>query len=108
LRNFIRTFSIDYLTLLPLFQKYKYIRGFLALERSQRHHHFTKSAAEWTSKAIVSLELHSEPIKSVAQATQLEGVRIIYFFTGVGGGTCCKQFCLFWLPRAVDFKVSCS
>jgi hypothetical protein len=23
-------------------------------------------------------------------------------------GMCCKQFCLFWLPRAVDFKVSCS
>jgi hypothetical protein len=29
------------------------------------------------------------------------------FFTGVRG-TCRKQFCFFWLPRAVDFKVSCS
>jgi hypothetical protein len=23
-------------------------------------------------------------------------------------GKCRKQFCLFWLPQAVDFKVSCS
>jgi hypothetical protein len=28
-------------------------------------------------------------------------------FTEVGG-TCRKQCCLFWLPRAVDVKVSCS
>jgi hypothetical protein len=30
-----------------------------------------------------------------------------YIFTEVRG-TCRKQFCLFWLPRAVDFMVSCS
>jgi hypothetical protein len=29
------------------------------------------------------------------------------FFTEVRG-TCRKQLCLFWLPRAVHFKVSCS
>jgi hypothetical protein len=31
----------------------------------------------------------------------------LFFFTEVRG-TCRKQFCLFWLPRAVDFRVSCS
>jgi hypothetical protein len=31
-----------------------------------------------------------------------------FFFFFEVRGTCCKQFCLFWLPRAVDFKVSCS
>jgi hypothetical protein len=31
----------------------------------------------------------------------------IFFYTKFRG-TCRKQFCLFWLPRAVDFKVSCS
>jgi hypothetical protein len=30
-----------------------------------------------------------------------------FFFTEVRD-TCRKQFCLFWLPRAVDFKISCS
>jgi hypothetical protein len=32
---------------------------------------------------------------------------LFFVFTKVRG-TCRKQFCLFWLPRAVDFKVSCS
>jgi hypothetical protein len=34
-------------------------------------------------------------------------LQIFFFFTEVRG-TCRKQFCLFWLPRAMDFKVSCS
>jgi hypothetical protein len=32
--------------------------------------------------------------------------QVFIFFTVVGG-TCRKQFCLFWLPQAVDFKVFC-
>ena len=33
-----------------------------------------KSAAEWTSKSIVSIDLTEGPIKSVRQAGELEGV----------------------------------
>jgi hypothetical protein len=31
-----------------------------------------------------------------------------FFFFAEVRGMCHKQFCLFWLPRAVDFMVSCS
>jgi hypothetical protein len=40
-------------------------------------------------------------------ARGIGGKRLFFFITEVRG-TCRKQFCLFWLPRAVDFKVSCS
>jgi hypothetical protein len=33
---------------------------------------------------------------------------LMVFFSSEVRDTCRKQFCLFWLPRAVDFKVSCS
>ena len=65
--------SID-LCYLCDFQRYKFIRGLVAYEHYQRRHAYLKCAAEWTSKAIVSLELTSTPIKSVKQAMQLEGV----------------------------------
>ncbi|KXJ14619.1 Crossover junction endonuclease MUS81 [Exaiptasia diaphana] len=52
----------------------KFIRGLIKHEHQQRRHQFLKQAAEWTSKAIVSLSLASEPIRSAKQATMLEGV----------------------------------
>ncbi|XP_048585202.1 uncharacterized protein LOC5515026 isoform X1 [Nematostella vectensis] len=55
-------------------QKYKFIRGLIKAEHSQRRHQFNKQAAEWTSKAIVSLSLAEGPIKSPKQASQLEGI----------------------------------
>ncbi|CAH1277003.1 Hypp9453 [Branchiostoma lanceolatum] len=52
----------------------KFIRGLIHHERNQRRAHYLKSAAEWTSRAIVSLELEEKPVKSVKQATKLEGI----------------------------------
>ncbi|XP_019626309.1 PREDICTED: uncharacterized protein LOC109471439 [Branchiostoma belcheri] len=54
--------------------RYKFIRGLIHHERNQRRAHYLKSAAEWTSRAIVSLELEEKPVKSVKQATKLEGI----------------------------------
>ncbi|XP_070541485.1 uncharacterized protein [Ptychodera flava] len=61
--------------------RYKYVRGLIRHERDQRRHHFLKQAAEWTSKAIVSLSLADVPIRSVKQAQKLEGV----------GGVICRK-----------------
>ena len=52
------------------------MRGLIEHERQQRTRHYLKSAAECTSRAIVSLELSDEPVRSVSQARQLEGVRL--------------------------------
>lgn len=56
------------------FQRYLFIRGLIALEKFQRTRHYLKSAAECTSKAVVSLDLCEHPIKSIKQAGTLEGV----------------------------------
>lgn len=56
------------------FQRYLFLRGLIDHERSQRSRHYLKSAAECTSRAIVSLELADNPITSVAEARKLEGV----------------------------------
>lgn len=50
------------------------MRGLINHERDQRRHNYLKSAAECTSRAIVSLELSDEPVRSVKQARRLEGV----------------------------------
>ncbi|XP_052773176.1 uncharacterized protein LOC128212005 [Mya arenaria] len=55
-------------------KRYLFIRGLIDHERSQRCRTYLKSAAEWTSRAIVSLELAVEPVKSVQQARCLEGI----------------------------------
>ena len=52
------------------------MRGLIEHERQQRTRHYLKSAAECTSRAIVSLELSDESVRSVSQARQLEGVRL--------------------------------
>ncbi|XP_013403533.1 uncharacterized protein LOC106168870 [Lingula anatina] len=54
--------------------RYKFIRGLIEYEGYQRNCVYLKSAAEWTSKAIISLELSQEPVKSVNQAAKLEGI----------------------------------
>ncbi|XP_074641070.1 uncharacterized protein LOC141898842 [Tubulanus polymorphus] len=54
--------------------RHKFIRGLIPLESFQRSRHYFKSAAECTSRAIVSLDLCDIPLKSVKQATQLEGI----------------------------------
>ena len=54
--------------------RYKFIRGLIKYEHTQRRHHYDKSAAEWTPKAIVSLSLVDHPIRSTKQARQLEGI----------------------------------
>lgn len=50
------------------------MRGLINHERDQRCHSYLKSAAECTSRAIVSLELSDEPVRSVKQARRLAGV----------------------------------
>ena len=52
------------------------MRGLIEHEGRQRARHYLTSAAEWTSRAIVSLELADTPVKSVKQAKKLEGVGI--------------------------------
>nr|XP_006813158.1 PREDICTED: uncharacterized protein LOC102804073 [Saccoglossus kowalevskii] len=54
--------------------RFKYIRGLIRHERDQRRQHYLKQAAEWTSKAIVSLSLTDAPIRSIKQAQKLEGI----------------------------------
>ncbi|XP_041369650.1 uncharacterized protein LOC121383623 [Gigantopelta aegis] len=54
--------------------KYLFIRGLINYEKWQRSRHYLKSAAEWTSRAIVSLELTLHHIKTVHQAMRLEGI----------------------------------
>ncbi|XP_045190631.2 uncharacterized protein LOC123547523 [Mercenaria mercenaria] len=61
--------------------RYLFMRGLINHERDQRCHHYLKSAAECTSRAVVSLELADEPIRSVKQARRLEGI---------GGETCSR------------------
>ena len=55
------------------------MRGLVKHEEDQRRHHYLKSAAECTSRAVVSLELADEPVKSVKQARRLEGVSLHHF-----------------------------
>ena len=50
------------------------MRGLIEYEKWQRKKHYLKASAEWTSKAIVSLELSEKPIKNATQATKLDGV----------------------------------
>ncbi|XP_021363949.1 uncharacterized protein LOC110457159 isoform X2 [Mizuhopecten yessoensis] len=50
------------------------MRGLIQQEIKQRRVHYLKSAAECTSRAIVSLELSEDPIKSVHQAEKLQGI----------------------------------
>ncbi|XP_046342613.1 uncharacterized protein LOC124123459 [Haliotis rufescens] len=54
--------------------RYLFMRGLIQRERWQRTRQYLKSAAECTSRAIVSLELADKPIKSVSQAKALEGI----------------------------------
>ncbi|XP_067657194.1 uncharacterized protein [Haliotis asinina] len=54
--------------------RYLFMRGLIQRERWQRTRQYLKSAAECTSRAIVSLELADSPIKSVSQAKTLEGI----------------------------------
>ncbi|CAH1783419.1 unnamed protein product, partial [Owenia fusiformis] len=54
--------------------RYKFIRSLISLEHWQRQRQYLKQAADWTSKAIVSLDLHGESVKSIKQASQLEGI----------------------------------
>jgi len=61
--------------------KYKFIRFLLKDEKHQRKFNYLKAASEWTSRAIVSLELATGPIKSIKQAQQLDAI---------GGNTCEK------------------
>ena len=51
-----------------------FIRGLLHHERYQRTKSWLKSSSEWTSRAIVSLDLSDHPIKSIKQASKLEAV----------------------------------
>ncbi|KAK3095641.1 hypothetical protein FSP39_017049 [Pinctada imbricata] len=50
------------------------MRGLISHERFQRSRHYLKSAAECTSRAIVSLELSESAVKSPRQAEKLEGI----------------------------------
>ena len=59
------------------------MRGLIETETHQRKFHYLKSAAECTSKAIVSLETHEHPIKSLKQAQALEGVNIQMLLKGL-------------------------
>ena len=54
------------------------MRGLIEHEKQQRTRHYLKSAAECTSRAVVSLELSEEPVKTVKQARQLEGVGTLH------------------------------
>ena len=54
------------------------MRGLIEHEKQQRTRHYLKTAAECTSRAIVSLELSDEPVKTVKQARQLEGVGMLF------------------------------
>lgn len=54
--------------------KYKFIRGLIGYEKDQRKFNYLKSAAEWTSRAIVSLDLADGEIRSVKQAEKLEAI----------------------------------
>ncbi|XP_057306464.1 uncharacterized protein LOC130644757 isoform X1 [Hydractinia symbiolongicarpus] len=54
--------------------KYKFIRGLIGYEKYQRKFNYLKSAAEWTSRAIVSLDLADSEIRSVKQAEKLEAI----------------------------------
>lgn len=51
-----------------------FVRGLQAHERMQRGKHYLKSAAECTSKAIVSLELSDKNINTAKQAVRLQAV----------------------------------
>lgn len=57
-----------------LLKRYMFMRGLQAHERMQRGKHYLKSAAECTSKAIVSLELSEKNINTAKQAMQLLAV----------------------------------
>ena len=54
------------------------MRGLIEHEKQQRMRHYLKTAAECTSRAIVSLELSDEPVKTVKQSRQLEGVGMLF------------------------------
>ncbi|KAL8562747.1 hypothetical protein ACOMHN_022622 [Nucella lapillus] len=54
--------------------RYMFMRGLQAHERMQRGKHYLKSAAECTSKAIVSLELSEKNVNTTKQAVRLEGI----------------------------------
>ncbi|XP_061189749.1 uncharacterized protein LOC133197644 [Saccostrea echinata] len=54
--------------------RHQFLRGLIQYEGWQRTRHYLKSAAECTSRAIVSLELSPQPIKSPRQAQKLESI----------------------------------
>ncbi|KAL5021381.1 hypothetical protein ScPMuIL_000536 [Solemya velum] len=55
-------------------ERYLFIRGLVQQEKWQRTRHYLKSAAECTSRAIVSLELSEKPVRTVKQGRSLEGI----------------------------------
>lgn len=56
------------------FQKHKFIRFLMKQESYQRKRNWLKSAAEWSSKGIVSLELSLGPVISARGTEDLDGV----------------------------------
>lgn len=52
--------------------RYQFLRGLIQYEEWQRTRHYLKSAAECTSRAIVSLELSPQPIRTPRHAQQLK------------------------------------
>ncbi|XP_062571331.1 uncharacterized protein LOC134233385 [Saccostrea cucullata] len=54
--------------------RHQFLRGLIQYEGWQRTRHYLKSAAECTSRAIVSLELSPQPIKSPRQAQKLQNI----------------------------------
>jgi hypothetical protein len=66
--------------------------------------------AKWICPNIVAwLNYHNQfcPCHACGYSDIFHLTPMLLFFTEVRG-ECRKQFCLSWLPRAVDFKVSCS
>lgn len=60
------------------------MRGLIDHEGKQRSRHYLKSAAECTSRAIVSLELAEHEISSVQAARKLDGVGMFCEVTVTG------------------------
>ena len=63
-----------YFVVVVFLQRYMFMRGLLAHERMQRGKHYLKSAAECTSKAVVSLELSDKNVNTAKQALRLQAV----------------------------------
>jgi hypothetical protein len=58
---------------------------------------------------VAELQDPDEAMYKISQTRMISARNLVcfFFFTEVRD-ECRKQFCLSWLPRAVDFKVTCS